>query len=140
LIVVDDEGLASESVTTTITVSMVGVGVDIIPDSINLGSNGVIPVVFLSSPEFDATTIDPLTVTLRGEDFGSGLVKMRGKKGTVPMVTENDYNGDGLIDLQVKIDTEKLAEYQIDAVIELGAITTDGLVVSGSDTVTIVPQ
>ncbi|AQT67274.1 hypothetical protein STSP2_00417 [Anaerohalosphaera lusitana] len=143
LVVVDSKGLASEPVTTTVTVSTWEVGVDIKPEStdntINMGSNGVVPVAFLSSSDFDATTIDPLTVTLRGEDFNTGLVKVRGKKQN-PMATETDVNGDGLIDLYVKLETEKLAEYELDAVCDFGALTYDGLVVSGSDSITVVPQ
>ncbi len=33
-------------------------------NSINLGSNGTIPVAIFSTVDFDATTVDPLTVTL----------------------------------------------------------------------------
>ena len=34
------------------------------PNSINLGSNGNVPMAILSSADFDATTVDPETVTL----------------------------------------------------------------------------
>ena len=47
-----------------------GVTVDIkpgtFPNSINLGSNGVVPVAILSTDTFDATTVDPRSVTLAG--------------------------------------------------------------------------
>jgi hypothetical protein len=36
------------------------------PNSIKLGSNGVVPVAILSSESFSATTVDPDTVTLAG--------------------------------------------------------------------------
>ncbi len=43
-------------------------------NSINLGSNGTIPVAIFSTVDFDATTSDPLTVTL-----ADASVKVKGK-------------------------------------------------------------
>ncbi len=48
------------------------------------------PVAILSTPEFDATTVDPLTVSL-----SSGPVRLRGN-GT-PQVGVEDVTGDGSI-------------------------------------------
>ena len=36
------------------------------PNSINLNSNGVVPVAILTTPSFDAATVDPTTVTFEG--------------------------------------------------------------------------
>ncbi|MHC4521451.1 MAG: hypothetical protein ACYTAS_22900, partial [Planctomycetota bacterium] len=36
------------------------------PNAINQGSNGLIPIAIFSSPEFDATQVDPTTVSLAG--------------------------------------------------------------------------
>ena len=66
------------------------------PNSINLGSNGTVPVAILSAPGFDATTINPLSVTL-----ASAPVQLRGK-GT-PMVSHSDVNGDGMTDLLINV-------------------------------------
>ena len=60
------------------------------PNSINLGSNGNVPVAILSSADFDATTVDPYTVTLAGAE-----VSLKGKAQT-PMASVEDVNGDGL--------------------------------------------
>jgi hypothetical protein len=110
-------------------------------NSINMGSQGVIPVAFLSDSGFDASTIDPATVTLRGEDFADGLVKLRGKKDApVPMSNLKDVDDDGDFDLVVHLVTETLAAYGLDAICELGALTYGGYVVSGSDTIQIVPE
>ena len=140
LVVVDQDDLRSAPATTTVTVSTIEVEIDIRPgddtNTINLGSHGVIPVAFLTTPDFDASTIDPTTVTLRGEDFSDGLVKLRGKKQT-PMASLTDVDGDGDLDLLVHLETEKLAEYEIDTTCDLGALTYDGYVVSGSDTVRV---
>jgi len=145
LVVADEYGLRSEPDVTTVTVSFIEVGIDIkpgsFPNAINLGSHGVIPVAFLTDEGFDASTIDPATVTLRGEDFSDGLVKLRGKKDApVPMSNLEDVDDDGDLDLVVHLVTEKLAAYGLDAVCELGALTYDSYVVSGSDTIQIVSE
>jgi uncharacterized repeat protein (TIGR01451 family) len=145
LAVIDEHGARSEPDITTVTVSVVDVVIDIkpgsFPNAINMGSRGVIPVAFLTTLEFDASGIDPATVTLRGQDLSDGLVKLRGKKDApVPMSGLEDVDGDGDLDLVVHLDTEKLAEYELEAVCEIGALTYDGYVVSGSDTIQIVPQ
>jgi hypothetical protein len=145
LTVSDGHGGVSATVTTTVTVSCDTVAIDIKPGSspnvINMGSNGVVPVAFLSSESFDATTIDPTTVALRGEDsIVQGIVRMRGKNGSVPQASFADVNADGLTDLLVHIETEKLADEDIQAEISLGAVTSGGKVVIGSDTVTVIHQ
>ncbi len=142
LVVTDEHELVSGPDVTTVTVSYIEVEIDIKPgsylNSINLGSNGVVPVAFLTSPEFDASSIDPLSVTLRGEDF-TGLVRLRGKR-QEPMADLEDVDDDGDLDLVVHLDTENLA-LEPDAVLcTLGAKTLmDGFVVSGTDFVNIVP-
>lgn len=45
-----------------------------LPNSINLGSNGTVPVAILSSASLDAATIDPTTVALAG-----AAVELRGR-------------------------------------------------------------
>ena len=123
------------------TVSFIEVQIDIKPgsdpNSINLGSHGVIPVAFLGDEDFDAATIDPTTVTLRGEEF-SGYVRLRGKK-QVPQADLEDVNDDGYIDLVVHLETENLEIDPAAVECEIGALTYDGFVVSGSDSVNIVP-
>jgi hypothetical protein len=127
-----NDGLWSQPEVTTVTVSEVNVAIDIKPDSdentINMGAHGVVPVAFLSGSGFDASVIDPTTVTLRGEEFSDGFVKLRGKKDPQPMASLTDVDGDGNIDLLVHLEIERLAEHDLTTVCELGALTVDGFV------------
>ena len=82
------------------------VSIDIKPgsdlNSINLGSNGTIPVAIFSTVDFDATKVDALTVTL-----ADASVKVKGK-GTA-LAAPQDVNGDGLLDLAVHVLTSVLS-------------------------------
>ncbi len=104
------------------------------PNAINLGSNGVIPVAILSTPDLDATTINPDTVFLAG----SG-VAVRGK-GNKSLASQEDVNGDGLIDLVIKVETENLdpGQFQNGTAI-LQVIEEETVIYEGSDEITIVP-
>ena len=107
------------------------------PNAINLGSNGVIPVAILSDSDFDATTVDPDTVSLAG----SG-VAVRGK-GNKSLAHQEDVNGDGLMDLVVKVETENLDPDSLQdgfATLTGTANTGNGDVqFEGSDSIIIVP-
>jgi hypothetical protein len=103
------------------------------PNSINLGSAGVIPVAILSSTTFDATQLDPMTIDLNGAG-----VKLVGKKG-LPLCHVEDVNSDGLNDSICQV-------YTYDFIIEPGAtnavlkaLTYDGIAIWGQDSVNIVP-
>lgn len=102
------------------------------PNTINLGSNGVVPVAILSTLIFDATQVDPLTVTL-----ASAPVALRGK-GT-PMAVIKDVNQDGLLDLLVHVETEALQLSETDTEAILLGQTFGGEHVVGRDSVRIVP-
>jgi hypothetical protein len=104
------------------------------PNSINLGSKGVIPVAILSSETFDATVVDPETVTLAGSSVG-----VRGK-GNKLMSHSEDVNGDGSIDLMVQVETENLDEGQFqDGMACISGFTYDGGEIAGCDEIAIVP-
>lgn len=74
-------------------VSTIEVAIDMkpgsFPNSINLGSKGKVPVAILSSADFDATAVDPLTVTVEGAG-----VELKGNG--APMFSVQDVNEDGL--------------------------------------------
>jgi hypothetical protein len=105
------------------------------PNSINTGSRGTVPVAILSTPDFDAATVDPTTVTLAGAS-----VKM--KKKNKPMASLEDVNQDGYMDLMVHIDTRQLELNKGDTIAYLegktiGETPTD---IKGVDTVKIVKK
>jgi hypothetical protein len=112
------------------------VGIDIkpgsYPNSINLGSNGVVPVAILSSPTFDASTVDPLTVTL-----SSSPIVLRGN-GT-PSASLQDVNGDGLADLVVQVSTEALQLTTSSTSAELKGLRYGGVAIAGVYDVNFVP-
>jgi hypothetical protein len=103
------------------------------PNSINLGSAGSIPVAILSSESFDATTVDPSTVTLEGAS-----VRLVGK-GERYLSNEEDTNSDGLVDLGVKILTDGLAIDVGESVAVLEGMTYEGRQIEGQDSINIVP-
>ena len=102
------------------------------PNCINLGSNGTVPVAIISTETFDATTVDPLTVTL-----ASAPVKLKGK-GT-PMASFQDVNGDSLLDLVVHVSTEALQVTNTDTEAVVEGKTYGGGPIRGTDTIRVVP-
>lgn len=130
----DDGGVSCDSL--LLEVNPLPVAIDIRPGSpqntINLGSNGNVQVAILSAPGFDATTVDPLSVTL-----SSASVNLRGN-GT-PQTNTRDVNGDGLTDLVVHVDTEAIQLNDTDVQAVLTARAADGRYIQGTDMVRIVP-
>jgi hypothetical protein len=82
------------------TPTVVEVDIDIKPGSdpncFNSDEHGVIPVAILGSSTFDASTIDPFSVSLDGAG-----VRIRGKSGNAGSL--DDVNGDGYLDLIIQI-------------------------------------
>lgn len=102
------------------------------PNPINQGSNGLVPVAIFSSPEFDATTVDPTSVSLAG---ASVAVRGKGKS----MTHEEDVNGDGLVDLVVQVETQGFDDLGAGGTVELTGTTFGGEDIVGYDEVVIVP-
>lgn len=127
-------GGVSRTTETTFLVKTVAIDIKpgVYPNTINLGSNGTVPVAILSSETFDATTVNPLTVTLAGAN-----VRLKGK-GT-PMSSFEDINKDGRLDLLVHVETEalELTDTSTEAVLE--GKTFSGRRIKGTDTVKVVP-
>lgn len=103
------------------------------PNSINLGSNGNVPVAILGSQTFDVTTVDPYSISLAG-----AAVNLKGKAQT-PQTSFEDINSDGFMDLIVQVSTESLVLSEGDSEAILTGMTYDGTPISGKDTVRIVP-
>ena len=103
------------------------------PNEINLGSQGTVPVAIFSTDTFDATNVDPLTVTLAG---ASVELNKNGK----PMASsDEDVNDDGLLDLVVHVSTEELQLSSSDTEATLQGKTYGGECIEGTDSVCIVP-
>jgi beta propeller repeat protein len=137
--VTDDGGLTDyEEITITVLpVPPVGVQVDIkpgsYPNSVNLGSQGLIPVGIFSSASFDATQIDPVTVTLAGAG-----VAVKGK-GTY-LAKPEDLNGDGRLDMVIHVYTQNLDPGQFDnGYGQVSGATYGGQHFQGWDEIRIVP-
>ncbi len=103
------------------------------PNSINLASAGVVPVAILSSPTFDATQVDPATVTLAG-----AAVKLIGK-GSKYSCSAQDVNSDGLTDLVCHVETAQFLIEPGDSVAVLEGQTFSGLRIRGENSIQIVP-
>ena len=116
----------------TVTTVAIDIKPDQFPNSINLGSKGVVPVAILSSATFDATTVNPTTITL-----AEASVRLKGN-GT-PMASFQDVNGDGRLDLVVQVSTSALQLSNGDTQATLIGETFDGKSITGIDSVRIVP-
>jgi TolB protein len=102
------------------------------PNTINLGSNGAVPVAILSNASFDARTVNPSSATL-----ASAPVKLTGK-GT-PMYSQQDVNGDGRLDLVVHVTTSAFQLTTTDTLAVLKGKTNGGVSIKGTDTIRVVP-
>ena len=102
------------------------------PNTVNLRSNGTVPVAVLSSPSFSAAAVSPLTVRLAGVP-----VSLRGN-GT-PMASLEDVNGDGLLDLVLHFSTQALPRLAGNTDLTLVGETFDGQLIIGSDSIVLVP-
>ncbi len=115
---------------------VITVEIDIKPGSpentINLHSHGVVPVAILSDANFDATHVDPATVRLAGAP-----VRFQGNG--APLAEVRDVNGDGRLDLVVKVETDAMTLAASDLTATLTGRTDAGLDIQGSDVVRVEP-
>ncbi len=115
---------------------VISVAIDIKPGStpncFNNNDHGVIPVAVLSSVDFDATQVDPSTVSLDGQG-----VRVVGKGNT--QAHNEDVNNDGLVDLVVQIEDVDGTYAEGNATATLMGETFDGTPVEGTDSICIVP-
>jgi hypothetical protein len=98
---------------------------------INLRSRGKIPAAVLSSTEFDATLLDPATVTLAAAPVVRKTLSRW-------MADVEDVNLDGLADLVLHFDTQDLVLTEEDTEAVLHGWTTDGEEVECSDFVKVI--
>lgn len=117
---------------STIPASVIIVDIDVKPgsdpNSINPRSRGVIPVAILTTSDFDATTVDPLSVR-----FGpSGATETHGR-GHI-----EDIDGDGDDDMLLHFRTEETGIQCGDTSVSLTGQTSDATLIEGSDSIVTV--
>jgi hypothetical protein len=95
------------------------------PNSINLNSRGVVPVAVLTTDDFDATTVDPVTVLFAGASPLRWAME--------------DVDGDGDMDLLFHFKTQELGLDENSTEAILTGSTFGGQPIQGTDTVNIVP-
>jgi hypothetical protein len=94
------------------------------PNSINLGSHGVVPVAVLTTDGFDASTLDPVTVVL------AGAAPLRWAM--------EDVDSDGDLDRMFHFQIQEL-DLNADSIdVALTGQSFGGILVGGTDTVNIV--
>jgi hypothetical protein len=112
------------------------VAIDVLPGTssnvIDVGAQGELPVAILSEPGFDAAAVIPSTITVANARV------VRRKDGSYKLSSE-DVNGDGLLDLVVKVLTSDLGVDASTTRLVLNGETQDGLPVQGTDAVVVVP-
>lgn len=102
------------------------------PNSINLGSQGKVPVAILSTETFDATTVNVGSVL-----FAGAAVNVK-RNGTFHSSYE-DVNGDGLLDLVLHFNTQDLNLDESSTEATIQGSTFNGRCIEGTDSVNIVP-
>lgn len=95
------------------------------PNSINLGSKGVVPMAILSSSGFNAMNVDVYTVTFAGA--------------SPERFAYEDVNSDGVYDLLLHFRTEDLRLTTLSTQGTLIGKLRDGGAITGADSVQIVP-
>ena len=102
------------------------------PNCFNSNGHGVIPVAILTTDTFDATDVDPFSVTLDGAG-----VRVKGNSGNAGSL--QDVDGDGDLDLVVQIEDLDGTYQPGDTIATLKGETIDDTLIEGTDSICIVP-
>jgi hypothetical protein len=100
-------------------------------DAVDLHSQGVLPVAILSSPSFDATTVDPATLSLAGAP-----VETAGKSGQL-LCHRQDVDHDGRTDLVCDFRTTQISLPSGSAVAVLEGQTLSGVPIRGQESIRV---
>ncbi|MFH1956599.1 MAG: right-handed parallel beta-helix repeat-containing protein [Patescibacteria group bacterium] len=124
--------IASDQVVSTFIPVSIDVKPGSFPNSINLGSNGVVPVAIFGFANFDVKQIKIDSIR-----FGNATIKLKGNGQSI--FSYSDLNADGFTDILVKISTEALQLTATDTKVNLEGNLIDGTTIKGSDSIRIVP-
>lgn len=102
------------------------------PNCINNDGHGVIPVAVLTTSLFNASRVDPLSLSLDG-----AVARVKGKSGNAGSLEDVDNDGD--LDLVVHIIDEDGLYEEDDTLAILTGTTYSGAPLQGRDTICIVP-
>ena len=132
LTVTDKDGGVSSPQSNTVVVTPLAVPVDLqpgkSPNALSVKKPGsTLPVAILSSADFDATTVDPATITL-GNEGGTDTPVARSSTGTLVVNAPFDINGDGRLDLVVHF---YVTDLQANGDLNMTAGTTQTLILRG---------
>lgn len=128
----DDVAVWESSTTLEVDISITPGGN---PNSVNLKSKGLLPVAVFGTESFDASQIDPATVT-----FAGASVAVKGKHDKL-MARLEDINGDGLLDMLLQFPVQELDPAQIqDGFAVLSGATYGGDTFEGKDVIVILPR
>ena len=138
---VETDNLSDVSWTFTCREQVIQVGIDVRPGSrrnpVNPRSRGKLPVAVLTDGSFDASRVDPATVTLGDGSAPEAPVSRRGNG--APMASLQDVDGDGDRDLLLHFPIRDLSgNGDLDrstTSLELNGQTTGGTSIRGSDAV-----
>lgn len=129
-------GVAGLSTVVGLIPEAINVAMDIKPgdgeNAINLKSRGSLPVAILGTSSFDVHDIDVSFIRVAG-------APVRMKPNGQPMISFEDVDGDGLLDLVVQIDITQLELTSSDTEAKLTARTKNGVSIIGHDSIRLVP-
>jgi hypothetical protein len=102
-----------------------------VPNPVNTRSKGVIPVAILTSPDFDATTVDPATVCFGDAEAPAqrDCTEAHGRSHI------EDADGDGDLDMVLHFETQQTGIDPGDTTACLTGTTTGGQAIEGCDSI-----
>ena len=127
-VTVEESGATSQFIPVSIDIKLGSY-----PNSINLGSNGVVPVAIFGSVTFDVHQINFSSITVANSPI---KLKNNGQL----MVSYEDINSDSFTDVVVHIITKNLQLKPTDTQANLEGKSINGTIIRGSDSIRIVSK
>ena len=126
----------SNSVGQLTFLNRVPVDINIVPDSIEMGSKSKTPIIIYGNPEVKGDDIDCKSVRVGDAE----IVREGIGKRTRYMVSVGHYNGDKIPDLKFEVKTQDLELTEGEEYVVVEGQTYGGTPFAGQDTVRVVPH